>query len=188
MHEKTHDPNREVFECDICGRRLSREDHLATHKREMHKEVREKHPCPICGKEYQWKYDIEDHHKICAGGEKKTFKCEICGMAMSRNNVLQQHILRVHGDGTEKKFECDVCGRRYLLASELRTHHKVHLRYEFDCESCEKTFKGPCSPEKHQEAHSQGITDWICSICGGWFTGSSGLAGHKRKVHPASKK
>lgn len=53
----------ENFQCNICGKKLSRRQRLKKHL-EGHQGIRELFQCPYCGQEFTWRESYNKHMKL----------------------------------------------------------------------------------------------------------------------------
>ncbi|CAI9732737.1 zinc finger protein 471 [Octopus vulgaris] len=110
--------NPHSFTCDICGKMLSRRDHLKLHKT-IHTGVRP-YRCETCGCTFS-----RNHHLMRHMGShlsEKRFKCDICGKALSRSDHLKVH-RRIHTG--ERPFKCQICGFAFSRRDRLVKHNQL---------------------------------------------------------------
>lgn len=110
--------NPHSFTCDICGKTLSRRDHLKLHKT-IHTGVRP-YRCETCGCTFS-----RNHHLMRHMGShlsEKRFKCDICGKALSRSDHLKVH-RRIHTG--ERPFKCQICGFAFSRRDRLVKHNQL---------------------------------------------------------------
>ena len=123
-HKRTIHSNEKEFNCDLCGKSLSRSDTLKRH-RKIHLQTRQRgrpagkpgqyqHGCGICFKTFQ-RRDHLARHKATVHSDKKNFKCDICGKRDSRLDNLRLHVKNVHQ--TDSKDEVSEGTDDNLLSS-----------------------------------------------------------------------
>ena len=99
---------------------------------------------------------------------RKTFSCPECDQKYKREQDLNKHMCKCHGETL--KFNCDQCDKRFLELSALRRHMERHrvIHDEMD----------PVSPAGLKSQQFASISDiithyqildmelWFCSITG----------------------
>lgn len=138
MKSHPHQPAAN-FECDICGSILKKYRTLADHMNEVHSSTFS-FKCRICARLYPSRYYLAKHlnrHKQAFETKKKThivdldedlmerrkyvrnhphrpqmdFNCDICGKAISRFDLLEEHMSTNHS--AHDSFQCRICSRVY---------------------------------------------------------------------------
>ncbi|KAM7341943.1 uncharacterized protein ACRADG_009536 [Cochliomyia hominivorax] len=209
-YKNVHD--QRSYECDICGKSLSSEYTLKSHKSLHNPENNEKAKCPQCDKTFNCQNHLNQHirrvhlkkyHKMCdicgvpvdesqlkahmlkhAG--KSSVTCDICGRRLADKKNLRRHMNSYHPpDGVKIEFKCPICMNSLASRNSLKMHIKVV--HENSCESkctmCEKTFKRPDALKDHMAKHV-GEPLHACGWCPMKFYSNGQMHAHRKKVHP----
>lgn len=107
------------FTCNICGKTLSRRDHLKLHTT-IHTGIRP-YRCMTCGVSFS-----RNHHLVRHMGShmsEKRYKCDICGKGLSRSDHLKVH-RRIHTG--ERPFKCQICGFAFSRRDRLVKHNQLN--------------------------------------------------------------
>lgn len=183
-----HDIQMEMYECDLCGKKLRYRHGVLYHMSKTHmKYLEDKYQCDVCGKRFKLKESIRLHIKNhesvieCSLCDKKVkrinlnvhmksvhvternFKCRICKTSFKTKECLKSHI-RTH----EKSFECTECGKRFSNKSHLKEHVEWHRNPEaYKCKICQKSFAQKYCLKAHVKLHESGhlFTKFKCSLC-----------------------
>ena len=107
---------RLVFECDICGRRLSTKWGLKTHIA-VHTE-KKPFQCQVCGKRFARKSNMRTHIKVSHDGIKP-FECQICQQRFGQKGDLSKH-LEAHS--RVNKWKCPFCDKMLATRGSLKGH------------------------------------------------------------------
>ena len=92
--------------------------------------------------------------------------CEQCGKVFKGTSSLRAHIASVHDK--ESKSVCPLCGNGFFLSEKnhrFRKHvenckgtiRKRHVRTEYNCEVCGKTFNKSYNLKVHMTKHTGNI-------------------------------
>ena len=123
-HHHHHHPQQQPqtlkpFTCNICGKTLSRRDHLKLHTT-IHTGLRP-YRCETCGVTFS-----RNHHLVRHMGShmsEKRYKCDICGKGLSRSDHLKVH-RRIHTG--ERPFKCQICGFAFSRRDRLVKHNQLN--------------------------------------------------------------
>ena len=74
----------------------------------------------------------------------------------------------------------------YLVKKEAEVRHAAAIKQEFQCASCDKSFKQKCALKEHSRMHT-GERPFQCEVCEMSFADSSNLKKHSRIVEPMIK-
>ncbi|GAB1604242.1 zinc finger protein 471-like [Argonauta hians] len=113
-----HSGSHNSFTCDICGKTLSRRDHLKLHKT-IHTGARP-YRCETCGCAFSRNHHLVRH--MSSHLSEKKFKCDICGKSLSRSDHLKVH-RRIHTG--ERPFKCQICGFAFSRRDRLVKHNQL---------------------------------------------------------------
>lgn len=118
-HSQQQSEAPKPFTCDICGKTLSRRDHLKLHTT-IHTGLRP-YRCDTCGVTFS-----RNHHLVRHMGShmsEKRYKCDICGKGLSRSDHLKVH-RRIHTG--ERPFKCQICGFAFSRRDRLVKHNQLN--------------------------------------------------------------
>ena len=86
----------QAFECDFCGKKMSRGHKLNEHINREHTEI----SCKYCQQTFTKQLKLIKHlrtdHKNQHLQEYAEFQCDFCDKFLSRKDHLRRHILKVH--------------------------------------------------------------------------------------------
>ena len=193
-----------VFECDVCCKTFTSNNHLTTHQRthtgqkpficdhcgkgfsyrssrNLHTKIHmDNKPflCSLCGQEFVQKIALVTHQRKHTG--ERPYLCDFCGKDFA-NALCLTHHKRTHTG--EKPYICHICSRAFIQSSSLTFHIRKHTgEKNFQCDICGKCFIFRNDMKKHMRIHS-GERPYTCTICGKTFVQSSTLHVHCRKQH-----
>ncbi|SPP85667.1 gastrula zinc finger protein xFG20-1 isoform X2 [Drosophila guanche] len=109
-----------LYQCNVCGKRLSTAGILKTHLLLHQSET--PYQCDKCGKTFKVKAQYKSHLKT-RHTEYKPYKCHLCPKEYPYRESLLTH-MTVHTG--IKRFLCNNCGKRFTCISNLQAHRKVH--------------------------------------------------------------
>ncbi|XP_001356360.4 zinc finger protein 91 [Drosophila pseudoobscura] len=109
-----------LYQCSVCGKRLSTAGILKTHLLLHQSET--PYQCDKCGKTFKVKAQYKSHLKT-RHTEYKPYKCHLCPKEYPYRESLLTH-MTVHTG--IKRFLCNNCGKRFTCISNLQAHRKVH--------------------------------------------------------------
>ena len=125
------------YTCEICGKQLSSEKYLSTHKRLIHSErsKQENIKCETCGKQFSFKQNLVRHERDVhnefyvnidyAKDDDILFRCEHCSELFKRKSNLERHRITQHcPTELEKKYECSACLTEFTRKDNLTRHVK----------------------------------------------------------------
>ncbi|XP_048345431.1 zinc finger protein 22-like isoform X2 [Sphaerodactylus townsendi] len=139
-----------LYQCTMCGKKLSRKDHLKRHE-EIHDRKKKPHQCSYCEKCFRQRSDLVFHERIHTG--EKPHKCSACGKTFRSTCQLIVHE-RIHT--REKPYKCSACGRSFSQNSNLTVHQRIHTGEKpYKCFTCEKTFVQKSHLIKHERTHTR---------------------------------
>jgi uncharacterized Zn-finger protein len=118
--------NIKPFACDKCDKMFSCKANLTKHILKIHDDIKP-HVCITCEKSFFTKWHLQQH-------------------ILTHNEII---------DDENVKYLCDQCGRKFIGASLLKTHKRVHTGARpFACTFCEKSFTQSGNLTRHiQEIH-----------------------------------
>lgn len=158
-HKKSeHAADKYNMACEICGKRVTRENyttHVRGHVR------KEQHPCPHCGHIFAQKSNLLDHIRIHKGD--LIFQCQHCDQRYSNRNALNSHRLIRHT--SETRYECSVCKKRFKRSPNYTAHLRSHTGEKpFECTQCDKVFRTNVQLKRHSETHNED-RNYTCPHC-----------------------
>ena len=123
--------------------------------------------CTYCGKVFNVKSNLHRHEKLHE--DNLSVECNICLKTFKNQNVLYQHVRRVHGSSkNSSEFGCTHCGKVFNVKANLHRHEKLHEESSMPkCAICCKTLKNQtvlyqhvrrvhgsnCCPSCHYRCH-----------------------------------
>ncbi|XP_019564284.2 zinc finger and SCAN domain-containing protein 31 [Aedes albopictus] len=101
-HLARHADRDNVYDCDICGKKIKTKSSLHRHKK-LHT-AEKPHGCDICGKRF-WRRAYLNHHATVHTGVAK-FPCEYCGFVFKNKYWRSFHIKQKHvAKGEAPRYE-----------------------------------------------------------------------------------
>lgn len=179
VHRQLNGGERQVFECENCGRRYDTVESLRRHQRTHEGGT---HRCIVCRRAFIIRESVNRHlrhvHHL-NGGARQQLECENCGYRTSSRASLSTHC-KTHG--IRALLHCRMCPKRFFLNGSLRRHVRLaHARQRHtECPLCGRLFAG--SLKYHMPTHD-GRRRFRCSICAARFTLKSSMLKHKNHVH-----
>lgn len=141
------------FECDVCGYRSERRNHLRDHML-RHAGIRN-FACDQCPKKFYHAQELTEHRRVHS--KEKPFKCDICSSSFAiRCNLvahIRLHIKKMNMKSARKTYECYICGvgvkyqRITYLEVHMQRYHIGGARY--NCEICPKRFQYENALNRH---------------------------------------
>ncbi|XP_045505918.1 zinc finger protein 26-like [Colias croceus] len=179
LHQKTHKPVDEVFNCKECGKnfksKYTRYIHIArNHKKEA------AYQCSKCDEVF-FSYTLRYRHMIDYHGEERLFKCDQCDRTYDSRKSLREHNRRFHLKIL--KHECHLCDKRFYLPSRLKEHLASHTgERNFRCEFCGKSYPRLRGLKVHMQSHNSD-KKFKCVMCNAAFTQNVNLKNHIKRQH-----
>ena len=126
-HEKLHAKGKLAYSCDICDKRFTHVEMVASHKTRVHKL---KIKCGFCPKMMTSVESKNQHekliHKRTTGRQRKPlYECNECQKCFVRPSSLQVH-KRVHDVEAINDHACGTCGHICGSRALLRRHETQH--------------------------------------------------------------
>ncbi|CAG7838570.1 unnamed protein product [Allacma fusca] len=120
-HIQTH-KDLNTLKCTTCGKQFVKESSLVLHQRSHATE--RKFRCDICDRAYNYASLLKRHMRIHTG--ECPYQCPDCQMPFHELVSLHYHRKKMHTG--ERPHKCQICGRGFILSSDLKKHHKVHMK------------------------------------------------------------
>ncbi|CAG9804587.1 unnamed protein product [Chironomus riparius] len=187
-HFKKHhgyriDKFKERWKCAICKDKILAPGNLEVHYHKLHKEffgsnVNEK-AAQTSKNSLNNKSKKEPSKKLMRKDLRKPktfFPCEICGNSFTSSTRYHKHLNHVHGI-REQEEEKLLNGESDLLSIQHIDDQKKHI----PCSTCGKLFTSLNTCKTHEKIHS-GL-QYICDLCGSYFSMKPYLTSHVQKVH-----
>ena len=176
---------RRIFQCSICGKEFSCQNHLSNHMY-MHTDERP-FECEICRKFYKSEKQRKTHiQRVHQGIYKEKSQpvpfphaCGICGRTFSTLTQMCEHKV-IHKSDTP--FLCEICNCDLKTKEGLRKHvSNTHGTYQLHpCDICDKFCRTRKSLEDHhRRQHRNSIV--VCHLCPKTFKNKCLLEKHMRR-------
>jgi len=181
VHHKKKD-----LPCEVCGKLFYNASLLKAHS-ETHNP--DKLYCSHCPAAFASTKTLKIHIRTKHTTEENVPKCYICQKTLASENVLRQHIARVHFH--EKNFVCVHCGKAFYENTELKAHLATHAppnqNENISCQMCETKFKNQKNLRSHiKTVHGNLEKKHVCHLCGKPFTNryrlNRHMDGHRQKT------
>ncbi|KAK5861472.1 hypothetical protein PBY51_022866 [Eleginops maclovinus] len=166
--------------CKQCHYTCGSEVALKTHQESNHPQVK----CNTCKESFQTKESLEIHQR-----SHLTHQCHLCPFASKTRQLLAQHLLKEHEDGSPeyKPLKCSscqfACRHPLVLEQHLRSHGGKRL---YKCTDCEYSTRNKQKITWHIRIHT-GEKPYSCEQCSYTCADPSRLKLHMR-VHQEEKK
>ena len=165
----------QVFECDICSKKMKNIANMRKHKRS--------HELVYCD---QCAFVCEGREKLSKHIQRKhqaPVTCPICDKVLSSSESLKIH-LPLHGD---ESYSCDQCGNIFKSLYLLRVHiNAKHNSKEYRCELCQKNYNGSSAFMRHKKTMHGEEKNHHCPSCDYKAPTKSYLTAHMR-VHESPR-
>ncbi|KAJ6648370.1 Zinc finger protein [Pseudolycoriella hygida] len=167
-----------VYDCDICGDKISNKKDLSDHMR-LH--AQPKYECKLCGKKFKRKSYMEIHYRI--HNNVHPFICAVCGKTFVVAGALSWHMRR--HDNTMPQFPCNICGKVFTRPGVLADHLRIHSGQKpfGPCEVCGIYFRTKKYLTEHRKSHLNEGIKFACDLCGAQFKNQAGVRRHQKLVH-----
>lgn len=169
---------RKPYECNICGRILSRKSLLDGHKVRFHS-VPGTQYCAYCTKIFETADELAHHLPECQqkskGGPRE---CGICKKNLTSRDSLRNHMKSTHN--LNNKFKCNLCRAYFTQESALQNHHAVHDKgVQLPCNFCERIYSRKDTLKRHMVRKHNIAGKNYCSLCVRIFATENELDEHK---------
>lgn len=154
--------------CRQCDYTCSNEVTLKTHQLNKHAQLK----CTTCQESFETKESLEMHRRT-----HLTHRCQLCPFAAKTRQLLAQHLLNEHEDGSldDKPLRCSTCPfacfHQLVLEQHLRSHGGKRL---YRCTDCEYSTPNKQKITWHIRIHT-GEKPYSCELCSYTCTDSSRL-------------
>lgn len=170
-----HNPNREIFTCEICFKQFFNWGTLRNHMK-FHNDPSSL-KCPICGNQLESEPTLKRHLL-------KHVDIECCGFSFDNERLYQEH-LPAH----DSMPYCQVCGKSFESQAKVWKHfnhmHSEVRAYKCPQEGCNKTCVTPQALKAHvTNEHKE--KKFKCH-CGKALSSKYELKKHKQRQHPDPK-
>ncbi|XP_071098385.1 uncharacterized protein [Haliotis cracherodii] len=130
QHKLTHSAVQS-FECEICGKVMSRADSLHSHMK-LHDE--KKFKCTECDKMFHKAASLKAH-MYKHSPEDKPYACDVCGKRFPLPGSLKVHKV-THLD--KFPFQCQFCGKGFTQKCNMKKHIEVCHEEQTDMSTSEE--------------------------------------------------
>ncbi|KAK3596783.1 hypothetical protein CHS0354_038785 [Potamilus streckersoni] len=162
--------------CPYCDKSFNRKDHLKNHLI-THDPNKKIWKCELCGKEYSYNFSYRTHMAFHAAESGQTLVCQICKKEALTKEELLFHLkihtgARAAKSLTEKTHQCFECGKKFFTRKDVKRHMITHTKKkDFLCQYCPQRFgrkdhltrhlrtshTGDNSHTRHRRSHGEGI-------------------------------
>lgn len=183
-HNFVRQPGRATeynLECDICGKKFSRKQHITKHLLEHVTGTVDHHLiCLICNRKCTTASNLKIHVRTHTGA--RPFACTICDKTYTQLSSMRVH-MRSHTG--EKPYVCATCGKGFSSSSKMTHHIKaVHERQRNHvCDLCGDRFKIDSLLRDHIRSKHTGERPFACDVCGVTFCTRKQLRRHGAAQH-----
>lgn len=131
--------------CLYCDKSFNRKDHLKNHMI-THDPNKKIWKCEICGKEYSYSFSYRTHMAFHAAERGETLSCGICKKSFENKEQLLFHLkvhtgARAAKNSTEKTHQCVECWKKFFTRKDVKRHLITHTkRKDFLCQFCPQRF------------------------------------------------
>ena len=104
---------------------------------------RKQFTCNECGKSYALLENLKRHlhakspEESCSNSRKHNNMCQICQERFLYSRSLEIHM---YSHSVSFLFSCPTCHKEFKKPYILTKHMKTHLKRDFECEICKKSF------------------------------------------------
>ncbi|XP_062542328.1 zinc finger protein 26-like [Armigeres subalbatus] len=173
-HMMVHSKKKHL-KCVRCSKQFNSIDELKSHSTQ-HKGPEEIICCEICSKPFNTIFKLNLHMRVHEPADKDSLKCKVCLMEFERQDQLELHRVRVHGEPKQrpkvsreiiidpetankqlqgpfqKPYQCDVCFKLFNQSYSLKVHLKTHISDDklHTCDKCPRMFRRRDHLEAHQ--------------------------------------
>jgi len=112
---------------------------------------------------------------------RQCYECDVCEKTFSRQWDLKIH-RRTHTG--ERPYACTYCDETFISNSHRKRHEIMHTKDSkpFKCDKCIRSFHSRTELAEHDFSHT-GISKHCCDQCGSFFSNSSALKTHVKRIH-----
>ncbi|XP_054925252.1 zinc finger Y-chromosomal protein 1-like [Dermacentor andersoni] len=196
------------FDCFLCAKKFSREQHLVRHVMTLHSRV-ETFRCHLCPSKFSRKDNLVAHIQSHSnsyeswattsaaesqgvgtvvsweGGGPNASMCSDGGFTSHDEAVLAEHQQVDHQFGTSdpgSEYQCKFCPAKFLHHDRLLCHLQRHTSTgSFDCFLCEKKFSSEKVLVRHVMTLHSRVETFPCHLCPSKFSRKDNLVAHIRK-------
>ncbi|GAB5371315.1 hypothetical protein AAMO2058_001569200 [Amorphochlora amoebiformis] len=118
--------------------------------------------CPGCRARFKNLEELRRHansfdHSIrgrLTEEELKKLKCPVCWMDFPRQDVLQDHYVKMHT--VPKPYVCGHCDKRFEKKENLEQHVRIHTgERPYKCNVCDRSFRQSSNLAQHKRIHNR---------------------------------
>lgn len=143
-HKLIHTSPRH-HKCMYCDKSFNRKDHLKNHMI-THDPNKKIWKCEICGKEYSYSFSYRTHMAFHAADRDETLTCGICKKVCDTKEQLLFHLkvhtgARAAKNSNEKVHQCFECSKKFFTRKDVKRHMITHTKKkDFLCQFCPQRF------------------------------------------------